>query len=80
MPAFDKRAQQDALGRASGLSSGEVMAELKRRGVNDLDDLVNARLGEVKKLKGGRSEGDPGGEEEAGSILIYKCFILADWD
>ena len=82
MPPFKKDALQDALNRGKSLTSQQVLDELRRQGVTDLDDLVNTRLEEIKALSrpaGGR-ESTGGDEEERGSILIYKCFVLADWE
>jgi hypothetical protein len=64
-----RREREETLKRAQGLSEQEVLDELKKHGVTDLETLVRERLSEVKTLD----------VEEAGSILIYKCFILADW-
>jgi hypothetical protein len=56
--------------KAQALTSHEVLAELKKHGVTDLDSLVKMRLDEVKTLD----------TLERGSILVFRCFIVADWD
>jgi hypothetical protein len=37
-----------------------------------LNEIVDVRLKAIQELEGGT--------EEKGSVLIYGCFILADWD
>jgi hypothetical protein len=76
MPSEEVR--RDTLRRAQALTRKEVLDELKRQGVNNLNELVDARLEEVKKM--GQGAGASAATEERGSVLIYKCFILADWE
>lgn len=65
-----KSQREENLKKAKALREEDVLNELEKQGVTDLDTLVRERLDEVRSL----------GVEEAGSVLIYKCFILADWD
>jgi hypothetical protein len=56
--------------KAQKLTSHEVLAELKKHGITDLEGLVKARLDEVKTLD----------SLERGSILLFRCFLVADWN
>jgi hypothetical protein len=80
MPKWNKQSQSDALQRASGLTAQQVLDELRANGVSDLNALVQARLDELHSLKGGPAAHRAEDELEKGSILVYKCFVLADWE
>jgi hypothetical protein len=69
----DNRSRRELLERAKGLSRRDVMEELRRNGVNNLNDLVDVRLQEIQKLEVDR-EVDT---EEAWGVLVYRNFILA---
>ena len=77
MPKLDPRVQQETFARAKKLTTGHVLDELKEHGITSLRELVEMRLKEINALAA--SAGAGAGEEERGSILLYKCFLVADW-
>lgn len=76
--AVDPKLRRETHARAAKLTTGQVLDELKDHGITSLRELVEVRLKEVNAM-GGRL-GSVSDEEEKGSILIYKCIILADWE
>jgi hypothetical protein len=77
MPALDPQVRKETFARASKLTTGQVLDELKEHGITSLRELVEMRLKEINALAAGAGAG--AGEEERGSILLYKCFLVADW-
>ena len=63
--------RQEALKKAKAASEKDVLEELRKNGVNDLDDLVKARLKDLK----GRQDG-----EEGRRAFIYTQFIFIEVD
>jgi hypothetical protein len=55
------------LKRAQSLSKRDVLDELKKHNINDLDDLVQARLDQINKI------GKPMAKSAG---LIFRAFIL----
>jgi hypothetical protein len=74
MPSAEVR--RDTIKRAKGLTRKDVLDELRRQGVNNLNELIDIRLEAIKAMDDGAGEST----EERGSILVYKCFVLADWE
>lgn len=65
---------QEAIRQAQQMSREDVLAELRQHGVNDLNDLVDARLREIQ----GTDDEVQGYEmEEDWSIMVYSHCIVA---
>jgi hypothetical protein len=60
-----------AVTEAKRMTDAEVLAELKKHGITNLEELVHAGLGQIK--------GQTGPINEAGDLLVFRCFLVAHW-
>jgi hypothetical protein len=69
--------REEALERARGASREDVLEELRRQGVNDLNDLVDLQL---QRLRDRESdvEGYMMEDDIRCSVLIYTPYVLID--
>ena len=64
---------QEALQRVQQMSREDVLVELQKQGINDLNDLVDASL---RRIQGDEVQGYAMEEDDGWFVMIYSKYIL----
>jgi hypothetical protein len=71
---MDHDKMQEALQQVQHMSREDVLAELRKHGINDLNDLVDASL---DKIQGDEVQGYMEDDDGTWSVVVYTRYLLA---